>query len=242
MVARGPEELLDSARGGQGEPQGEEQTVSVSGHSGRMGRETVPTQAGELERIYLLVHDGQRGLAVIATYEASHARRVRSAVHDSLASVSWDASAELDAAQALGIEMGEVEGFTPSSSTTANLMLLGQGVTFPPEPGQPVLTISPLPMQLPPGQAAQVCEQLVARVLPVPTSAIESEGPIDDGALPGCERLATAEGDGHRLATYAAIVFARNTPILVTGVVDSDEIESYRARFASAARAVRPRS
>lgn len=241
VVAVGPEELLDAVRSG-GEQQGSIEEVGISGQQGRLGRDRLETQAGELERTWLMVHDGHRGLAVVATYEAARARRIRPAMHDSLASVTWDRNVELDAARALGIEVASVDGFTPSRSTTANVVLLGRGATFPPEPGQPVVTISPLPMQLPPDQVSSVCEQLVARLLPVPTSAIEHEGAIDDGPLPGCERLATAESEGHRLATYAALVFANNTPILVTGTVDAGDVARYRSRFSSAARAVRPRS
>lgn len=242
VVAEGPPEMLDAVRGGGGEADGPEEQVSISGHAARMGRDRLHTQAGELERTWLMAHDGHRGLAVVATYEASRAPRARPAMQESLASVTWDAAVQLDAAAALGIQVGNVEGFTTSRATTANVVLLGRGASFPPEPGQPVVTISPLPMQLASDQAAHVCEQLVARLLPVPTSAIEQEGAIEDGPLPGCERLATADAEGHRLATYAALVFANQTPILVTGTVEASEIARYRARFASAARAVRPRS
>ncbi len=244
VVAEGPASLLDAVRGqaaGAAE-HGEAEEVTVAGQTGRIGRDRVRTQQGELERSWLMVHDGRRGLAVIATYEAGRAERVFPAMRESFAAVTWDREVELDPARALGLEVGRVEGMTPSRATTANVILLGRGATFPPEPGQPVVTISPLPMQLASEQSARVCEQLVARMLPVPTSDIAHEGAIEDGPLPGCERLATAEADGQRLATYAALVFANNTPILVTGTAPAAELARYRPRFSAAARAVRPRS
>jgi hypothetical protein len=225
-----------------GEEDGPPDEITIAGQQGHIGRDRMQTQAGELERSWLMVHDGQRGLAVVATYEATRARRIRPAMRESLASVTWDRTVELDAARALGIQVANVDGFTPSRSTTANVVLLGRGASFPPEPGPRVVTISPLPMQLPPDQETSVCPQLVARLLPVPTSDIEHEGAIEDGPLPGCERLAMAEADGQRLATFAALVFANHTPILVSGTVDADEVARYRSRFSSAARAVRPRS
>jgi hypothetical protein len=70
---------------------------------------------------------------------------------------------------------------------------------------------------------------------------VELEGAIENGPLPGCERLATAESEGRRMATYAALLFAEGTPILVTGSVDAAQMRRWRARFSSAARAVRRR-
>lgn len=242
VVAVGPEAVLDAVRGGRGEEAGEPETVTVAGQEGRIGRDRVRTPNGDLERAFLLVHDGQRGLAVIATYDAARAARVFPALRESLSSVEWNRSAALDPARALGLEVGRVEGFTPSRATTANIVLLGRGASFPPEPGQPVVTISPLPMQLASEQTARVCEQIIARMLPVPTSDIAHEGAIEDGPLPGCERLATAEAEGMRLATYAALVFIDSTPILVTGSARADQLARYRARFGAAARAIRPRS
>ncbi|HEY8429775.1 MAG TPA: hypothetical protein VIL20_15430 [Sandaracinaceae bacterium] len=244
VVAEGPASLLDAVRGqaAGAEPYGEVEEVTIAGQTGRIGRDRVRAQQAELERAWLLVHDGERGLAITATYEASRSRRIFPAMRESFASVTWNREVDLDPALALGLEVGRVEGFTPSRATTANVVLLGQGASFPPQPGQPVVTISPLPMQLASDQTARVCEQIIARMLPVPTSDIAHEGAIEDGPLPGCERLATAEADGMRLATYAALVFIDRTPILVTGSARADQLERYRARFAAAARAIRPRS
>lgn len=244
VVAIGPEAMLDQVRGdpARREPEGEVEEVRVAGQDGRMGRDRVRAQQAVLERAWLLVHDGTRGLAVVATYEGGRAARVWPAMREALASVEWDREVQLDPARALGIEVADVEGLTPSRNTTANVVLLGRGASFPPEPGQPVVSIAPLPMQLASAQSARVCEQIIARLMPVPTSDIEHEGAIDDGPLSGCERLATAEAEGQRIATYAALVFTEQTPILVTGSVDAAELAQWRDRFSAAARAIRPRS
>jgi hypothetical protein len=243
VVAEGSPSLLDAVRAqGGAQAHGEPETVTISGQEGRIGRDRIRTQAGALERSWLLVHDGTRGLAVVATYEVTRAEQAWPAMREALTGVTWDRETPIDPAVALGIQVGDIEGLTLSRATTANVVLLGPGASFPPQPGQPVVTISPLPMQLASEQSARVCEQLVARLLPVPSSDIQLEGAIENGPLPGCERLATAEAEGQRLATYAAIVFTSNTPILVTGTVDATQVRRWRPRFVSAARSIRPRS
>ena len=244
VVAVGPEGMLDQVRGdpAQREAEGEVEEVSIGGQDGRMGRDRVRAQQATLERAWLLVHDGTRGLAVVATYEGGRAARVWPAMREALGSVEWNREAQLDAALALGIEVGAVEGLTLNRSTTANVVLLGRGASFPPEPGQAVVSIAPLPMQLASEQSARVCEQIIARLMPVPTSDIEHEGAIENGPLPGCERLATADANGERVVTYAALIFSSQTPILVTGSVDADELARWRPRFSAAARAIRPRA
>lgn len=242
VVAVGPEGLLDQVRGdpAQRESEGEVEEVAIAGQDGRIGRDRVRAQQATLERAWLLVHDGTRGLAVVATYEGGRAARVWPAMREALSSIEWDREATLDPARALGIEVGAVEGMTLNRSTTANVVLLGRGASFPPEPGQPVVSIAPLPMQLASEQSARICEQIIARLMPVPTTDIEHEGTIENGPLAGCERLATAEHDGQRVAAYAALVFTRQTPILVTGSVAADQLARWRPRFSAAARAIRP--
>lgn len=243
VVAEGPAEMLDAVRSqGGGRPHGALETVTIAGHPARIGRDRIQTQASQLERTWLLAHDGSRGLAVVATYEVTRAEQAWPAMRESFSSLEWDPGASVDPTLALGLEVGAVEGLTMSRATTANVVLLGSGASFPPEPGQPVVTISPLPMQLASEQSSRVCAQLVARLLPVPSDEIQLEGAIENGPLPGCERLATADAEGQRLATYAAIVFTESTPILVTGSVDAAELRRWRPRFVSAARSVRPRS
>jgi hypothetical protein len=245
VVVVGTAELLDTVRTGGSpnapEPQDVEE-IEVAGAQGRVGRDRIRTPQGELERGWLLVHDGTRGLAVMGTYEAARSRVAWSMLRESFSSLAWDRTATLDAAAALGIEVGSVDGLTVSPSTTANVVMLGRGATYPPQPGQPVVMISPLPLQLASEQSASACAQLVARLLPVPASDVSLEGAIENGGLPGCERLATAEAEGRRMATYTAILFSERTPILVTGSVDAAQVARWRARFTSAARAVRPRS
>ena len=154
----------------------------------------------------------------------------------------WDRSAPIDAAQALGIDMGPVAGLEASHRSTSNLVWLVPGAAFPPQPGQVVLTLSPLPVRVPPERVAGVCGQLAARFVPVPADAIELEGEVAGGALPGCERLGTIETPGGaRVVTYAALLFHDGTPLLLTGTAGADDLDTWRPRFASAARTVRVR-
>jgi hypothetical protein len=245
VVAEGGEEILEAIRSGGAESAptpDHEEAITLEGLTGRLGRDRVNTQAGTLERTWLLVHDGHRALGVVATYEAHSAEGLRAGVLDVLRSVSWDRDAELDATRAMGIEIGPVAGLELSHRTTANVVLLVPGAPYPPDVGQVVVTVSPLPMQIPPDQASRVCPQLAARLVPAPAADVQHEGALEGGPLPGCERLATAEtNDGQRLITYAAIVFSGPSPIMVTASADAAQARQWRERFASVARAVRVR-
>lgn len=246
VVAEGGPEVLEAIRTG-GSPDAPEpdhvEPITVAGQEGQLGRDRIRTEGGVLERTWLLAHDGTRGLGVVTTYEADRADAYRPGVRELLESVTWDTDATLDAGVALGIEVGPVDGLEQSHRSTANLVLLAPGAAFPPEPGQAVVTVSPLPMQVPPDQIQTVCTQLAERLVPVPTEDVAQEGQISDGRLPGCERLATAATNGgERMATYAALLFnEQGMPILVTASVAADQLETWRPRFASAARSVRGR-
>lgn len=246
VVAVGGIAVLETIRTG-GDPNAPEPSaqseIEIAGQQGRLGRDVVHAQGGTLERQWLLVHDGTRGLGVIVTYEVERSRVYRRSVRELLSGVEWDREVALDASAALGIEVGPVDGLEASNRSTANLVMLVPGEAFPPEPGQAVLTVSPLPVRIPEDRVAALCAQLAARFVPLPSEDIEHEGEVEDGQLPGCERLGTAEvGDeGARVVTYAALLFHEGTPILVTATVDAAELATWRPRFASAARTVRVR-
>jgi len=246
VVAQGGEELLEAMRtGGSGEapePDAEDE-VTLAGVDARIGRDRVQTQAGVLERMWLMAHDGSRALGVIAMYEAERAEAYRGGIREALESVEWDREATIDAAAALGIQLGPIEGMELSRRSTANVVYLPPGSPFPPEPNTPVLTVSPLPMAVPPDQVARACPQIAARLVPAPSADVELEGVIDDGSLPGCERLALMDTEsGDRVATYAGLVFHEGAPLLVTASVAADDVETWQPRFASAARSVQLRA
>ncbi|MFK7987571.1 MAG: hypothetical protein AB8I08_16245 [Sandaracinaceae bacterium] len=245
VVAEGGPEIVETMRTGGApgapEPEGVSE-IEVSGATGRLGRDRVQSQAGALERYWLFVHDGDRGMGVIATYEGSRAPAVRAGVREVLESVTWDREAELDAAAALGIEIGEVEGLARARRSTANLVLVQPDAPFPPEAGQPVITLSPLPMQIPAAQRSAACEQLIARFVPAAEDAIILDRTIEEegGTLPGCERLATAEAEGETsVLVYAALLFNGPLPIMVTASAEADAVDTWRPRFTGAARSVR---
>lgn len=243
VVAEGGPEIVEAMRtgGAPGAPEPEGVTeVEVSGATGRMGRDRMQSQAGALERYWLLVHDGERGMGVIATYEGSRAPMVRAGVQQVLESVTWDRDAELDAGAALGIEIGDVEGLERARRSTANLVMVEPDAPFPPEAGQPVITLSPLPMQVPEAQRTAACEQLIARFVPAAEDAIILDRSIEgEGALPGCERLATADAETGSVLVYAALLFNGPLPIMVTASAEADAVDTWRPRFTAAARSVR---
>lgn len=246
VVAEGGPAVLDTIRTG-GDPNAPEPSaeseIEIAGQPGRLGRDVVRAQGGPLERQWLLVHDGTRGMGVIVTYEVARARGYRRVIRELLSGVTWDRGFALDAAAALGIDVGPVDGLEVSNRSTANLLMLVPGEAFPPERGQAVLTVSPLPLRVPEDQVSALCPRLAARFVPLSSESIEHEGEVEDGQLPGCERLGTAAvgDDGDRVVTYAALLFHEGTPILVTATVDASEIATWRPRFASAARTVRVR-
>lgn len=243
VVAVGEESVLDAIRSGGGPrpPEPEDvQEVEIDGQTGRIGRDRIRTQAGVLERVWLLVHDGTRGLGVVVTYEEARSDAYQGTMREALSGVQWDRAADLDAAAALGVTLDAVQGLELSRRSTANVVMLEPGAEFPPEAGQVVLTVAPLPMAIPPERANELCSRIAAQLVPAPSEDIELEGPVEDGQLPGCERLATAPTtDGPRVVTYAAVLFHRGMPLLVTASVSAEELETWQPRFASAARSLR---
>ena len=244
-VVVGDEAVLETIRTG-GDPNAPapaaESQIEIAGQTGRLGRDLVRTQGGVLERQWLLVHDGTRGLGIVATYEQARAEGYRGTIQEALSDVAWDREAVIDAAAALGIDVGPVEGLELSPRSTANVVLIEPGADFPPEPGQVVLTVSPLPARVPEERAMGLCPQLAARFLPAPEEAVVHEGDLADGQLHGCERIAVAElPSGERVVTYLSLLFHEGTPILVTGSVAEDAQSTWRPRFTHAAQTVRIR-
>ena len=245
-VVMGDAAVLDTIRTGgdpNAPPPADESEITVSGQTGRLGRDLVRTSAGVLERQWLLVHDGTRGLGIVVTYEQDRAQVYRPVMRESLTHVTWDREAPLDAPLALGIEIGPVDGLEISPRSTANIVLIEPGGEFPPTPGQVVLTVSPLPARIPEDRAMGLCPQLAARFLPASEDDVQHEGELEGGTLSGCERVASAEvgDDGDRVMTYLALLFHEGTPILVTGSVSAADQERWQPRFTAAARTVRAR-
>ncbi|MBX3269271.1 MAG: hypothetical protein KF729_03365 [Sandaracinaceae bacterium] len=244
-VVEGGPDVLEALRTG-GDPNAPEPAAqsphTVSDVEGRVGRDEIRTQAGSLERQWLLAHDGTRALAVVVTYEGERARGYRRPIRRALEAVTWDRTAPLDPAAALGLEIGPVQGLELSRRSTANLMLLEPGAQFPPTPGQVVVTVSPLPARVPEDRAMGLCPQLAARFLPAEEDDVTHEGEITAGTMRGCERVARAPlPDGGYVVAYAALLFHEGTPILVTATVAESGLARWRPRFTAAAQSVRVR-
>ncbi|MGE0789251.1 MAG: hypothetical protein AB7S26_26490 [Sandaracinaceae bacterium] len=245
-VAVGAPSLIEAVRyaGGQSAPEPEEvEEIRIGGVEARLGRDVVRAESARLERVWLLAHDGHRGLGIVATYEASRGRGYRDVLREALRTVQWDREAELDASAALGITLDPVPGLALSRRTNANLVMVQPNGEFPPQAGEPVITVSPLPLQVPPDQADAACPRIVAQLVPVPSSDIELEGEIDDGQMSGCERLATAPtSEGPRVVTYVAVLFHQGVPFLLSGSADASQLTTWRPRFVAAARSLHPRA
>ena len=246
VVAQGGEELLEAMRtGGSGEapePDAEDE-VTVAGVDARIGRDRVQTQAGVLERMWLMAHDGSRALGVIAMYEAERAEAYRGGMREALESVEWDREATIDAAAALGIQLGPFLVEEDEAQARSD-----EGGVAPACPVARVAkwageTVSTLAVAGGGDQVARACPQIAARLVPAPSSDVEHEGEIDDGSPPGCDRLALRDTEsGDRVATYAGLVFHEGAPLLVTASVAADDVETWQPRFASAARSVQLRA
>ena len=247
VVAEGPPEILESFRHGAGgdgprpEAVGQEEAVQISQVEGRLGRDRIDTGDAQLERTWVLAHDAerQRGMAVVATYEAGRAMSVRRMVAASLRTAEWDPSTTIDASEALGITLGAIEGLELNRGSTSSLVMVQPGTTMPPDTRAPAVMAAPLPMRVPPEQVDAACPRLLQELLRMPPDALEAEGTIDDGTLQGCERSGTLETPEGPVATYAAALFHEGLPILVTGSVGADDFAAWRPRFAQAARSLR---
>ncbi|MGF1464583.1 MAG: hypothetical protein ACFCGT_00485 [Sandaracinaceae bacterium] len=245
MVEQGPEDILEAMRsaGQQGAPTPEQvERVTIDGVSGRVGYDRLHTDRGDFERVWLLIHDGDKALGIIATYGQESAEAVRDGLLEALRGARWNRETPIDAAQAIGLSVGPVEGLQPSHASTSRLILLPAGASYPPEsPTDVVVAVAPLfPLRVPADQVAEACTQLMDQLVNLPPLDVEHEGAVEDGSLPGCERLAridTPEGD--EVAAYGALVFFDGTPILVTGRASADEIGTWQGRFFAAARSVR---
>lgn len=243
VVIKGPESVLENIRGGMGGAAPTPEAiapVAVGDQRGRIGYDLVRTQNGEIERSFLLVHDGERALGVIAAYERARAEAYRETMEACLRSVEWDRTADIDAGVALGLAIGSVEGLARTRNSTSSLLLVPPEAELPPTPGTPVLTVARLPMRLPPDRVESACPQLVDRLVHVEADGIEHEGALSDTPLKGCERLAIVDAPGGtRLAAYAALVFKEGAPVLVTGSVDATALSTWRPRFFAASRSLR---
>lgn len=243
--AQGPDEVLDGFRETlttEGIPEIDNETVTISGREATFGIDRTETGDVEIERVWVMVREGDRAMAVVGAYLAERSERYRGLVRASVLSAEWDPSLAIDAEQATGFGM-EVEGLVLDRTATTPVTYAPAGAAVPPSPTDPRLFLLALPVNIPPADRDDVCEQLLLQAGPVDEDHVETRGEIETDELGGCEvtGLVTpseAADDDTEVAAYAAVVFHDDGIFLVAGLGGSTEGPMWMERYAEAARSL----
>lgn len=204
----------------------------------------------EIERVWVLVTEGDRAFVVAGAYDSARSERVRALVRASVLTAQWDPTLPLDPEAAVGFALRAPEGLVLDRSTTSSVTYGVEGRMTPPVMGSPTVFLIPIPAMVPLAQRDEACEPILFQAGPVPDEQVRTRGRIESDDLEGCEVTGWQEnerpdGTTARLATYASLLYVGDETFLVAGVVDEAEQESWLPRFAAAARTVasaRPRA
>ncbi len=217
---------------------------------GRAARLVVDSQmAGdiELERQWILVHEGDRTMAIVGAYLADRSDRLRPLVRAALLSAVWDTTVALDPERAVGFRLATPpEGLVVETQVVSTLTYAMPGTAPTPASGNPALLVVPVPMQIPAAQRAAACEQILLQAGPVSEDSVTSRSVIETDDVEGCEVFGTqeldapVEGGPTEIATYAAILFVGDASFMVAGFVDARHQSVWGPRFSAAARTVVP--
>lgn len=197
-----------------------------------------------IERVWILVTEGDRAFVVAGAYDASRAERVRDLVRASVLSAEWDATAPLDPEAAVGFRIqAPPTGLVLDRSTTSSVTYGLEGHMSPPELGSPTLFLIAIPAAVPLAQRDDACEPILFQAGPIADDHVRTRGRIETEDVEGCEVTGWQENDGPdgeavQLATYAAIVYLADETFLVAGVAAEGDRETWMPRFAEAARTV----
>lgn len=196
-----------------------------------------------LERVWVLVTEGDRAFVVAGAYDASRSERVRDLVRASVLTATWDPTAPLDPEAAVGFRLAPPEGLVLDRSTTGSVTYGVEGQMVPPVVGSPTLFLIAVPAQVPLAQRDEACEPILFQAGPVADDHVRTRGSIETDSVEGCEVTGWQEnerpdGTTVTLATYAAIVYLADETFLVAGVVAEADRETWLPRFAEAARTV----
>lgn len=244
--ASGPDEVLDAFRQTlttEGIPEIDPETVTISGHEATLGIDRTETGDVEIERVWLMIREGDRAMAVVGAYLAERSERYRGLVRASVLSAEWDPSIAIDAEQATGFAL-EIEGLVLDRTATSPVTYAPVGAAVPPSPTDPRLFLLALPVNIPPADRDDVCEQLLLQAGPVDEDHVATRGEIETDELGGCEvtGLVTpgeAGGDDTEVSAYSAVVYHDDGIFLVAGLGGSTEGPMWMERFAEAARSLR---
>lgn len=196
-----------------------------------------------LERVWVLLVDGERAFVIAGAYDSERSERVRGLVRASVLTADWDTAQELDPEVAVGFRLTAPEGLVLDRSTTGSVTYGREGQIMPPVMGAPTLFLVAIPAAIPLAQRDEACEPILAQAGPVPDDHVRTRGRIETETVEGCEVTGFQENEAEdgttiALATYAAVVYLGDDTFMIAGVVAEPERETWLARFAEAARSV----
>jgi hypothetical protein len=247
-VARGSEEMLDGFIGSlsAGAEEVESEDLTIGGHPAHLVIDTQENGEVELERVWILVRDGDHAMAIVGAYTSDRSERLRGLVRASVLSTEWDANATIEPERAVGFRLTAPDGLVAEPQVVNTLTYAAPGATMSPASGRPAMLLVPLPIQVPAAQRAEYCEQILLQAGPVGEDTVVSRAEIESDGVEGCEVFGTQEipepleGGPSELATYAAIIFLDEASFMVAGFVDAAERDTWTPRFSAAARTVGP--
>jgi hypothetical protein len=199
-----------------------------------------------IERVWILVTEGDRAFVVAGAYDASRAARVRDLVRASVLTAEWDPTAPLDPEAAVGFRIqAPPTGLVLDRTTTSSVTYGVEGHMSPPELGSPTLFLIAIPAAVPLAQRDEACEPILFQAGPISDDHVRTRARIETDTVEGCEVTGWQENDGPdgepvSLATYAAIIYLADETFLVAGVVAESDRDAWLPRFAEAARTVAP--
>jgi hypothetical protein len=197
-----------------------------------------------LERVWVMVVEGEHAFVVAGAYDASRAERVRELVRASVLSAEWRPEEALDPEASVGFRLTPGE-LVLDRSTTGSVTYGREGQIVPPVLGAPILFLVAVPAAVPLAQRDEACEPILAQVGPVPDDHVRTRGRIETDRVEGCEVTGWQENEGPDgstvpLATYAAVIYLEDDTFLVAGVVAETDRDTWLPRFAEAARTLAP--
>ncbi|MFN7702873.1 MAG: hypothetical protein ACK5U8_33685 [Deltaproteobacteria bacterium] len=246
-AAQGSEQVLDAFRRGVDNEADvvATESVRISGREAILHIDRQETgEELEIERVWVLVTEGDRAFVVAGAYDASRSERVRELVRASVLSAEWDPSAPLDPEVAVGFRLQHVpSGLVLDRATTSSITYGVDGHMSPPELGSPTLFVIPVPVVVPSAQRDEACESILFQAGPIADERVRSRARIETESVEGCEATGWQENEGPDgqavpLATYAALLYVGDQTLLVAGAVAENEREPWLPRFAEAARTV----
>jgi hypothetical protein len=246
-VANGPAERLDQLAGsiGAGAQELESEDVTVGGRPARLVVDRQEAGGVAIERVWMLVRDGNHALATLGAYPANADDRVRTVVRDSIRSTEWDSNVAVDAERAAGFRLSAPEGLVADPQVVNGLIYVQPGSSLAPSSGRPAMVLLPLPITIPAAERASHCDALLRMAGPVADEVVVQRAIITTDTMQGCEVFGREQipeprpGGPTELATYAALVFVGEGAYLVAGFVDAAQRDAWTPRFSAATRTVR---